>query len=114
MKNVLTKVSYMAFGGLLTLIGYYFGSIDNNSADAQENTRRGVPVEIVNELWCRSLVVVGGVDDTPRIRLETDPDDRGFIEIYNEDAEPRMFLGVTTDKGLIKMNGEVSGGTAVQ
>ena len=26
MKNILTKVGYMAFGGLLTLIGCYFGN----------------------------------------------------------------------------------------
>ena len=36
MKKVLTKIGYMAFGSLLTLIGYHFGNIDNNSANAQQ------------------------------------------------------------------------------
>lgn len=110
MKNVLTKVSYMAFGSLLTLIGYHFGNIDNNSANAQENTRRMVPVEIVNDLWCRSLVVVGGEDDTPRIRLETDTADRGVIEIYNEDAAGGTTVQLSTDSngGYIALFNKVS------
>ena len=67
MKTILTKMTYMAIGSLLTLIGYHFGNIDNNSANAQI---RVTPqeTEIVDEIRCRELVIVGD-DDTPRITL---------------------------------------------
>ena len=35
MKKVMEKVIFMAVGSLLTIIGYHFGTVDNNSANAQ-------------------------------------------------------------------------------
>ena len=109
MKKILTKVSYMAFGSLLTLIGYHFGNIDNNSADAQVIFQEKAP--IVDEIRCRKLVIVGD-DDTPRIRLGTNSVDRGYINIYNEDGEHRVFLGVAInpDAGALEIYGKESGG----
>ncbi len=102
----------MVIGSLLTLIGYHFGNIDNNSADAQ---LRGTPqeVEIVNEIRCRSLIVVGE-DDRPLIILGTGLSDRGQITIYNEDGKPRVALGTSTryDTGLLEIFAKESGGTA--
>ena len=110
MKKILTKVGYMAFGSLLTLIGYHFGNIDNNSANAQESI--GEPVTIVHpenktfdEVRCRRLVIVGD-DNTPRVTLWTDLSDSGKIEIYNENGARRIFLGVT-DAGTLDDSGTV-------
>ncbi len=106
----------MAFGCLLTLIGYHFGNIDNNSADAQLFVEKVSPpkkAEIVDEIRCRSLVIVGE-DDMPRIKLGTDFFDRGQIIIYNEDAARRVYLSVTSDdSGSLDINGKDSGGVAV-
>ena len=112
MKKILTKVGYMVFGCLLTVIGYHFGNIDNNSADAQLAVEKSVP--IVDEIRCRSLVIVGD-DDTPRIYIGTDLYDLGYIQIYNKDVTPRVSLGVANnlDAGLLHLDGKESGGTAV-
>ena len=110
MKNILTKVGYMAFGCLLTVIGYHFGNIDNNSADAQEIVVK--EKHIVDEIRCRKLVIVGD-DDTPRIILRTDFLDRGEIRIYNEDGTNRIYLGVLSDDtGHLTILGKESGGIA--
>lgn len=111
MKNILTKVGYMAFGCLLTVIGYHFGNIDNNSADAQIITTPR-ETEIVDVIRCRKLIIIGD-DDTQRIHLGTDLSDRGEIEIYNENWAPRVSLGVLSDDtGSLLILGKGSGGIA--
>ena len=112
MKNILTKASYMAFGSLLTLIGYHFGNIGNNSADAQLIAKEKAP--IVDEIRCRSLVIVGD-DNTPHITLDTDLFDCGQINIYNEDGTRRIYLGVTSDidSGVLTIQGKESGSASV-
>ena len=103
MKNILTKLGYMAFGCLLTLIGYHFGNVDNNSVDAQGIVKE--KAEIVDEIRCRKLVIVGD-DDTKRIILETDFRDRGSIGIRNEDGAQRIFLGIRqNDSGSLQVSG---------
>ena len=105
----------MAFGCLLTLIGYHFGNIDNNSVDAQVEVEHVAEekAEIVDEIRCRRLVIVGD-DDTQPIILDKDSLDRGMIKIYNEDGARRMFLGLFKDYdgGLIEVTGKESGGLA--
>lgn len=115
MKKILTKVSYMAFGSLLTLIGYHFGNIDNNSANAQETFRVGERGPITDEIRCRKLLIVGA-DGTPRVILKTDSTDHGRIQIYNENGARRIDLAVTADfdSGTIRIAGKESGGEAVQ
>ncbi|RKU15923.1 hypothetical protein C6501_06070 [Candidatus Poribacteria bacterium] len=112
MKNFLTKVGYMVLGCLLTLIGYHFGNIDNNSADAQLVDKEKAP--IVDEIWCRKLIIVGE-DDTPRIKLGIDAFDRGEIEVYNEEGANRISLGIASDidTGFIEIEAEDSGGIGV-
>ena len=115
MKTVLTKVTYMAIGSLLTLIGYHFGNIDNNSADAQVIV--GKNASIVEELRCRSLVIVGD-DDTPRIILGTSFSDRGEIQIYNEGGARRVYLAVVgginnIDSGFLEIQAKESGSVSV-
>ena len=102
MKTILTKVTYMAIGSLLTLIGYHFGNIDNNSADAQL-LDTSQETEIVDEIRCRKLVIVGK-DDTPRITLKTHLLDGGVIQISNENGFQKVALGVADnlDKGFIR------------
>ena len=107
MKKVLTKVGYMVFGCLLTLIGYHFGNVNNNSANAQENA------PIVDEVWCRKLVIVGN-DNTPRVTLGTDQFDYGSISVYSGDEELRVLLGVSdSDAGGVTLSSKESGGIAV-
>lgn len=96
MKHVLTKMGYMAIGCLLTLIGYHFGSVENNSADAQVAGKTlEPPVEIVDELLCRKLVIVDD-DDMPRVKL-----DKKGVEILNKNEI--MFKGRVT-KRKVKVN----------
>lgn len=118
MKKILTKIGYMAFGSLLTLIGYYFGSIDNNSANAQESKvvrpyLLDRTYSIVDEVHCRRLVILGD-DEGDRITLETDLYDRGMITIYNEKWAERIALRITnnTDSGILEITGKESGGPA--
>ena len=96
MKNILTKLSYMAFGCLLTIIGYHFGNIDNNNADAQTSF---MPVPIDDRILCRRLIIVGK-DNTPRITLEADRFDRGKIEIGDEHRIRRVYLGIDAVDGV--------------
>lgn len=109
MKNLSTKITYIVIGSLLTLIGYHFGSVENNSAVAQRDD------PIVDEIQCRKLVIVGE-DNTSRIVLMTNDSDRGHITIYNEDRVNRMSLGcfINKDSGFIRISGKESGGTAAQ
>ena len=111
MKKILTKVGYMAFGSLLTLIGYHFGNIDNNSADAQGIFQEKAP--IVDEIRCRKLVIVGD-DGTQRIILGTNvlP---GYIQFANKDGATRVLLGVDLeDSGTVIIQGKDSSGKAAQ
>ena len=114
MKKILTRISYMAVGSLLTLIGYHFGNVDNNSADAQVQFDMREKTEIVDEIRCRKLVILGE-DDTQRITLWADPADQGQIQVLNEDGAERILLGVASniDSGVITINAKESGGTAV-
>ena len=80
MKKTFTKIGYMIIGSLLTIIGYHFGSIDNNGINAEEDT------PIVDEIQCRRLVVVGE-DDTPRVVLSSgffDGVEAGNIDVIGE------------------------------
>ena len=87
MKNVSTKIAYMVIGSLLTIIGYHFGNIDNNTADAQEK----VDTPIVDEIQCRRLVIVDE-DDTTRIVLGTDDNRSGLIAIGNGSQRQLLLL----------------------
>lgn len=93
MKSVSTKIAYMVIGSILTIIGYHFGNIDNNTAEAQ----RDDPID--DEIRCRRLVLVGD-DDTPRIILETSPGDDGRIRIGNQNRKLRVVLGVAVIDGI--------------
>lgn len=115
MKKVLTKVGYMAFGSLLTLIGYHFGNIDNNTANAQRifDSGSGPVVRVPkDEIRCRRLVIVGA-DNTPRITLGLDSFDRGAIEIGDEHRNRRVYLNVATfdgvEGGTIELSAKDSG-----
>lgn len=97
MKNVLTKLSYMAFGCLLTLIGYHIGNVDHNWADAQSDLSE----QTVDEIRCRSLVIVDE-DDTPRVTL-----DKGGMGVYNATGVLRasIFVEEMIDSGSVVVLG---------
>ena len=100
MKKVLTKVGYMAFGSLLTLIGYHFGDIDNNSVNAQQPSER--VVNIVDKIRVRQLEIVGN-DNSPRIYLGTDLD-KGQIKFVGDDDTPHISLRTTSQGGQINVH----------
>ena len=117
MKNILTKVGYMAFGSLLTLIGYHFGNIDNNTADAQITLPDIENAIIHDEIRCRKLVIVGD-DNTPRITLWKTVIDSGMMQIYDEEGTSRVRLGVASsdnnnDIGVLQIRARELGGSAV-
>lgn len=100
MKKVLTKVGYMAFGSLLTLIGYHFGNIDNNTVNAQQPSESSV--NIVNRIRVRQIEIVGS-DNNPRIYLGTDLD-KGQIKFVDDDDTPYISLKSTSQGGHINVN----------
>ena len=117
MKKVFEKVSYMAVGSLLTLLGYHFGNMDNTTANAQVTIERYGAGAIEDVLLCRSLVIHGD-DNTPRIRLGTDIYDCGEIEIFNEKGERRILLHISqdfrrdVDGGALELSGKGTGSVA--
>ena len=97
MKNVFTKIGYIVIGSLLTLIGYHFGTVDNNTASAQKDDA------IVDEIQCRRLVVVGN-DGTPRIDLGSrvfDGVEAGYINIIGAGKLPSATMGSDAYGGSI-------------
>ena len=68
MKKVMEKVIFMAVGSLLTIIGYHFGSADNNSADAQLNVEPVLTDGEFDKIRCRYLEIVDA-DGNTRIYL---------------------------------------------
>lgn len=99
MKNILTKASYMAFGSLLTLIGYYFGNIDNNSVNAQQPSEK--VGNVVDKIRVRQLEIVGN-DNSPRIYFGTDLD-RGQIKFVSDNDTPQISLKTTDLGGKIEI-----------
>ena len=100
MKKFLTKVGYMAFGSLLTLIGYHFGDIDNNTVNAQQPSER--VANIVDKIRVRQIEIVGS-DNNPRIYLGTDLD-KGQIKFVDNDDTPYISLKTTSQGGQINVN----------
>ena len=98
MKNVSTKIAYMVIGSILTLIGYHFGNIENNTVDAQEDN------PIAEEIRSRRFVLVGQNDNIPRVVIETTRDGHGSIAIGNQNGMLRLRL-----KSLIQDNGMETG-----
>ncbi len=90
MKNVLRKIAYMVIGSLLTIIGYHFGNIENNTADAQEKTDN----PIVDEIRCRHLLIVN--EDGERVVSITTGDTAGGIGIYNNEGTEVVGLAAAS------------------
>lgn len=79
------KLQYMVIGAVLMAVGIGIGSIFTTPIVAEKDN-------VFDEITCRQLVVVGK-DDTTRIILNTDFNDPGRINIYNENSDRRIFLG---------------------
>ncbi len=92
MKNVSTKIAYMVIGSLLTIIGYHFGNIANNPAEAQEKA----DAPIVDEIRCRRLVVVNEDGETVTKIVPT-LDGDGTIAINNKDGEVLVNIAPTVE-----------------
>lgn len=99
MKKVLTKIGYMAFGSLLTLIGYHFGNVDNNTVNAQPSLEK--TENIVNRLRVRQLEIVGN-DNSPRIYLGTNLD-KGQIVVVDDNDVPHLTLKTDSEGGSIEV-----------
>ena len=103
MKKVLTKIGYMAFGSLLTLIGYHFGNIDNNTANAQQALEK--TENIVDKLRVRQLEIVGN-DNSPRIYLGTNLD-KGQIVVVDDNDVPHLTLKTNSEGGRIDVQDDL-------
>ena len=93
MKNVSAKIAYMVIGSILTLIGYHFGNIENNTAEAQKEDAT------VDEIRCRRFVLVDD-DNVPRVVIETKPDGNGSIAIGNQNGMKRLLLTAGVSDGM--------------
>ena len=93
MKKVMEKVIFVTVGSLLTIIGYHFGSFDNNSADAQLNAQPVLTNGEFNKIRCRNLEIVDA-DGNTRILLAIDLFENGFISIPHEDGRSAVLLAV--------------------
>ena len=110
MKNVLTKISYMAFGCLLTLIGYHFGNIDNNSVSAQQASEKFTD-NIVGKIRVRQLEIVGN-DNKPQIILGTTLDG-AEIKFVGEDNTVPLRLKTTANERWIVIKNPSGGGVVM-
>lgn len=97
MKKVSTKIGYMVIGSLLTIIGYHFGNVDNNSVNAQ-----GTSNEIVNKLRVRQIEIVDS-ENQPSIYLGTDLD-RGQIKFVGDSDTSQLSLKATSRGGQIVLS----------
>ena len=101
MKNVSTKIAYMVIGSLLTIIGYHFGNIDNNAAEAEKEDRPPMGFRIgaerddpiADEIRVRRLVIVGE-DDTPHIVADT----HRVVEVRKGDNTSRIETAIVIGK----------------
>lgn len=124
MKNLSTKIAYMVIGSILTIIGYHFGNIENNAADAQGTV--ATSTEIINKIRVRQIEIVGN-DNSPRIYMGTDLDrgqikfvgdsdtsqmslkaasNGGQIKLHNRSGKQKILLGLSDDRGRIMIVGE--------
>ena len=109
MKNVLTKMGYMVIGCLLTLIGYHFGNVENNSVSAQQSSESAA-TDIVGKIRVRQLEIVGN-DNTSRIIVGTNLDG-AEIKFVAEDNTPLIRLKTTSKGGKIAIQ-DLSGNDAI-
>ncbi|MDE0326518.1 MAG: hypothetical protein OXN27_21540 [Candidatus Poribacteria bacterium] len=94
MKNILTKMGYMAIGCLLTLIGYHFGNVESNNVNAQQSSES--TLDIVDKIRVRQLEIVDD-EDTLRVKL-----DRDGIVVYNAMGITRAGIFVDDeDNGVV-------------
>lgn len=91
MKKVMEKVIFMAVGSLLTIIGYHFGTVDNNSANAQLDENPFRPNGVFNAIACRALAITDA-NGTPRIILGVDDDSQAGVIIVDENQKPQVSL----------------------
>ena len=98
MKKVMERIIPMVVGSLLTIVGYHFGTIDNDSANAQIDIK-AEPVLTdgeFNTVRCRNLEILD-TDSNTRIVLT----DTGQILILDENGEVGMVLTVVDRKGVV-------------
>ena len=94
MKKVMEKIIFMVVGSLLTIVGYHFGTVDNDSANAQIDIK-AEPVLTDGEfdtVRCHKIEIVDTDGDT-RIGLSTDILGNGFISIPEENGKNAVVLG---------------------
>lgn len=103
MKKVMEKIIFMTVGSLLTIIGYHFGSFDNNSADAQLNVQPVLTDGEFDKIRCRNIEIVDA-DGNTRILLTTDLFGKGFISIPHEDGGSAVLLAVWDEDGYVTVS----------
>lgn len=101
MKKVMEKVIFMVVGSLLTIIGCHFGTVNNNSTNAQINGNLSQPNGEFDLISCRALtitdangngrILLGSLGDIASIVL-TDEDKKSRIGLTVSDQDANIFI----------------------
>ena len=103
--NLSEKVKYMAFGALLTFVGFMFGNL-NSGIDAQSQP------EVIDELRVRKLKVYEGMtlygvndlaDPEPRVTI-AETKDGGNVTAYGKSGEGYASIGLDKDGGILSVS----------
>ena len=93
--NLKQKLTYMALGGLFTLIGYTLATLNTNVTAQSEPT-------VVDEIVCRKLRIVDAQDRTVAV-LATD-DIYDVLSIYSKQGPKVIKIGRDSNGGYIGVN----------
>lgn len=102
MKKQLERLTYMSFGVLIAVVGYFFGTLQSDHVDAQID-----PANVeYNKISCRSLTVV---DEDGKARIVLGAGNHAsVIGILDENGKPRIhfLMDDTNNSGAISISDE--------
>lgn len=84
-----TKVAYMALGALIASVGYFIGTFNLQTTQAQRNTE-----EVIDEIVARKIIVVNNAGN-PFVIMDAAADsDRGGVSLINAAGEKVVAMEV--------------------
>lgn len=92
------KLSYIALGGLLMLIGMIASSVFMPNLIAQKNQ--------FGEIECTKLTITSQKDGGERVVLATGTDDAGLIRIFDKNSIPRISMDQNVIGGGVRVFGK--------
>jgi hypothetical protein len=100
------KLTFMAFGSILTLAGYLLAT-PTRDVTAQSETDKAT---VFDEIYCRELNIVDE-DGKTRVTIGT-ISNGGFMSVDNADGRSVVTISTTSSGGFMLVN-HADGGTAV-